>query len=85
MKRILSLLALSVMVIGASEICGQTPQAMETQKLLELVKAIQAEQAQIDGNQMKINAKLADLAETMRVARIEAGRVGGKHLPPSKH
>ena len=85
MKRTLSLLALSVMVTGVSEVHGQTPQAMETQKLLELVETIQAEQAQIDSNQTKINARLADLAETMRVARIEAGRVGGKHLPPPKH
>jgi hypothetical protein len=85
MKRILSVLALSFVVIGASDIRGQTSQAMETQKLLDLVKAIQAEQAQIDSNQTRINARVADLAETMRVARIEAGRVGGKHLPPPKH
>jgi hypothetical protein len=54
---------------------AQTPDPKDDQeKLLALVKEVQAQQAQIAANQTKIDAKLADLAETLRVARIFSSR-----------
>jgi ribosome-binding ATPase YchF (GTP1/OBG family) len=46
----------------------------EPQQMLALVKEVQAQQAQIVANQAKIEAKLAELAETMRTARIYSSR-----------
>jgi hypothetical protein len=53
---------------------GQAPDASDEQKLLALVKEVQAQQAQIAENQSKIDAKLAEIAETLRVARIFTSR-----------
>ena len=54
---------------------AQTPDPKDDQeKLLTLVKEVQAQQSQIVANQTKIDAKLADLAETLRVARIFSSR-----------
>jgi hypothetical protein len=55
---------------------AQTPAAKDDQQLLALVKEVQAQQAQIVDNQGKIDTKLAELTETVRVARIFAGRAG---------
>ena len=55
---------------------AQAPDANEPQQLLAVVRELQAQQAQIADNQTKIEAKLADLAETIRVARIFAGKAG---------
>lgn len=46
----------------------------EPQQMLALVKEVQAQQAQIVANQAKIEAKLAELAETIRVARLYSSR-----------
>ena len=43
-------------------------------QLLALVKEVQAQQLQITANQTKIDAKLAEVAETIRVARIFSSR-----------
>ncbi len=54
---------------------AQTPDSKgDQEKLLILVKEVQAQQSQIVANQTKIDAKLADLAETLRVARIFSSR-----------
>ena len=54
---------------------AQTPPAKpDEQDLLALVKEVQTQQAQIVANQAKIDSKLADLAETIRVARIYSSR-----------
>ena len=54
---------------------AQTPAPNpDDQQLLALVKEVQAQQAQIVANQTKIDSKLADLAETIRVARIYSSR-----------
>ncbi len=54
---------------------AQTPDSKgDQEKLLSLVKEVQAQQSQIVANQTKIDAKLADLAETLRVARIYSSR-----------
>jgi hypothetical protein len=51
-------------------------------QLLPVLKELQAQQAQITDNQTKIDTKIADLAETVRIARIYASRLGGAHKPP---
>ena len=48
----------------------------EQQQVAALAKEIQAQQAAIAENQTKIDAKLTTIAETLRLARIYAGRVG---------
>jgi hypothetical protein len=55
-----------------------TDQKDEPQQLLALAKEVQTQQAQIVANQTNIDTKLADLAETIRVARIFAARGGRK-------
>ena len=48
----------------------------EQQQVAALAKEIQAQQAAIAENQTKIDAKLATIAEALRLARIYASRVG---------
>jgi hypothetical protein len=73
MKRILVLALSSVALLAASASRGQAPEAND-EKLLALVKEVQAQQTQIAENQGKIEAKLAEIAETIRVARIFTSR-----------
>jgi uncharacterized protein YgfB (UPF0149 family) len=51
-------------------------------QLLESVNALRQQQAQIAESQTKTDEKIADLVETIRVARIFMSRDGGKHKPP---
>lgn len=76
MKRFISfaVLALTALVIGSGS--AQTPGANDEQQLLALIKDVQTQQTQIAENQDKIDTKLADTAEAVRVARIFAGRGG---------
>ena len=53
---------------------GQTPDANQEQKLLALIKEVQTQQAQLAENQAKIEEKLAEVAETVRTARIYSKR-----------
>jgi hypothetical protein len=70
---LLALIAISLLALFTS--VAQTPPAKpDEQELLTLVKEVQAQQAQIVANQTKIDSKLADLAETIRVARIYSSR-----------
>jgi hypothetical protein len=46
----------------------------EQQQLLALVKEVQSQQAAIAENQTKIDAKLATIAEALRLARIYSSR-----------
>ena len=48
----------------------------EQQQLLALVKEVQTQQAAIAENQAKIDAKLAAIAEALRLARIYSSRSG---------
>ena len=49
-------------------------------ELLALVQQLQAEHAQIAGNQAKLEAKAQELAESVRNARFMAARSGGSHV-----
>jgi hypothetical protein len=74
MKRIpLALLFAATLLISSS--VAQTPDPDE-EKLLALIKEVKAQQSQIADNQTKIDTKLVDLAEAIRVARLHAGKIG---------
>lgn len=54
-------------------------QATDEQVLLvQIVKEVAAQQTLIAENQAKIDAKVALIEEEIRIARIYAGRTGGK-------
>lgn len=46
----------------------------DREQVLALAKEVQAQQAQIVANQKKIDEKIAELAEVIRVARLFASR-----------
>jgi len=71
---LLSVLALSALLTTSGS--GQNPSTNNEQRLLALVKEVEAQQAQIAANQEKIDSKLAEVTEAIRVARIFAGRGG---------
>ena len=74
MKRILLSLALALTLSSGF---AQTPAQKEDEQLLALVADLQAQQARMTDNQTKIDSKMAEVMEAIRVARIFAGR-GGK-------
>ena len=67
-------LLLTVTLLGASAGVAQSPEADLKVKLVGLIKEVQVQQAQMAENQKNIETKLADIGETVRVARIYAGR-----------
>jgi cell division protein FtsL len=77
MKRIISFGAAVIFFFLIASGPAQMPGVTNEQRLLALVKEIQTQQAQIASNQTKIEGKVAEVAEAVRVARIFAGR-GGK-------
>ena len=52
----------------------QTPPPAEQQRILALIKDVQTQQAQIVDNQAKIESKLVELAEAIRLARLYSAR-----------
>ncbi len=74
MKRILIALLLPAVLLTISFSSAQTPDANQEQKLLALVKEVQIQQAQMAENHKRIETKLAEIGETVRTARIYAGR-----------
>jgi endonuclease III len=74
MKRILLVLLLPAALLVMPFGTAQTPDANQEQKLLALIKEVQTQQAQLAGNQAKIEEKLNDVAETIRTARIYTKR-----------
>lgn len=68
------MLILSGMLLMVSFSDAQTPGPSQEQALLALIKEIQTQQAQMAENQKQIETKLGDVSETVRVARIYAGR-----------
>jgi hypothetical protein len=75
MKKIILIGTLAVLAgsIGAQ---STAPNANDQTQLDALLQQVQAQQHQIAENQTNIDAKLASLAETIRVARIYASRGG---------
>lgn len=74
MKRILLALLAPGTLLVMSFSAAQTPDANQEQKLLALIKEVQTQQAQLAENQGKIEEKLAQVAETIRTARIYSKR-----------
>jgi len=74
MTRISIAILLSLMLLLFSSGDAQTPETRQEEQLLALIKEVQAQQAQIADNQAKIDSKLAEVAETIRVARIYSKR-----------
>ena len=72
---VLSVLLGLLLVAGSGS--AQNAAAQNEQRLLSLVQEVQAQQAQIAANQEKLDSKLAEVNEAVRLARIFAGR-GGK-------
>jgi len=74
MKRIFLALLLPATLLVMSFSGAQTPDANQEQRLLALIKEVQTQQTQMAENQKTIETKLAEIGETVRVARIFAGR-----------
>jgi len=74
MRRILLALLLPATLMVMSFSGAQTPDANQEQRLLELIKEVQTQQAQLSENQAKIEEKLAAVTETVRTARIYSKR-----------
>lgn len=73
MKRIS--LVIFLIPLAMFSTAAQAPNSnADRQLVLSLAKDVQAQQAQIVANQTKIDAKLAELAELIRVARLYSSR-----------
>jgi ABC-type transporter MlaC component len=80
MKRLPALIAIFslAMLLAAPAAEAPDPNRQQEQQVLAVAKEVQAQQAAIAENQAKMDAKLATIAESLRVARIYATRGGGK-------
>jgi hypothetical protein len=67
---------LGAFALAAASVAEQSPVADQSPQVQALMKEVQAQQIQLADNQAKIDAKLADLAEAIRVAKIYASRGG---------
>ena len=80
MKRLSTLAALSFLTLiplaPAAEAPGGAEQEM--QQVLAVAREVQSQQATMAENQVKIDAKLATIAEYLRTARIYTSRGGNK-------
>jgi hypothetical protein len=72
---------LAAAIFAAIPLAAQAPDT-EDQQLLKLVNELTAKQALLADAEGKIETKVTDLAESIRVARITMSRAGGPHLPP---
>lgn len=76
MKRINSIVFLTLGLLLLSPAVAQTPNAKETDELNALLSEVQTQQKEIAENHARIDEKLATLAETVREARIFSSRGG---------
>jgi hypothetical protein len=72
MKQLAFLILTCAMVVGLSSSIAQTPLASD--QLLRLIKEVETQQAQMATNQGKIETKLVEIGDTVRVARILSAR-----------
>jgi hypothetical protein len=71
------LFAFCALITLVSSAPAQAPQHNSAQgELAALITEVRAQQAAIAANQVKLNEKLATLAESIRVARIYSSRGG---------
>lgn len=74
MKRFVAAILFTAALGFISSTSAQAPVQKEDQAVLQLVKEVQAQQQEIAANQAKIETKLVDLAEAIRIARIYSSR-----------
>jgi NADH:ubiquinone oxidoreductase subunit E len=74
MKRFITPILFAGALSLISSTSAQAPAQKDDQAVLQLVKEVQAQQIEIAANQVKIEAKLADVAEAVRIARIYSSR-----------
>jgi hypothetical protein len=76
MKRLSALTAFFSLALLAAAPAAEAPGAgqQQLQQVLAVAKEVQGQQAEIAENQAKMDAKLATIAESLRVARIYATR-----------
>jgi len=72
MRQVLLLSLICATVVGLSSSIAQTSTPAE--QFLKLVKEVEIQQAQITANQGKIETKLTEIGENVRVARIFGAR-----------
>jgi len=79
---VLALISLSIFAAMLYSGNAQDPPS----PILQIVNGLKEQQTQLADNQNKIDEKIADLGETIRVARLFMSRAGGKHklAPPPK-
>jgi len=70
-----TLIAISIAILPSLDAQDASAQ------LLKVVSDLAQQQTQLAENQTKIDGKISDLAETIRVARLYMSRDGGKHKP----
>ena len=80
MKRLPALTAFFSLTLLVAVPAAEAPSAnqQQEQQVLAVAKEVQTQQIAIAENQAKIEAKLATIAEYVRVARIYSTRGGGK-------
>jgi uncharacterized protein YgfB (UPF0149 family) len=76
MKRTISSIALLLVALTLSAGSAETSSSKDEEQLKALIQEIQAQQTQIAENQTKVDSKMAEVVEAIRVARIFAGRGG---------
>jgi uncharacterized membrane protein (DUF106 family) len=74
MKRTICRILLCAIAVAVLSSTAPAAEATDDEKLAALVKEVQAQQTQIAENQAKIDAKMAEVADAIRVARIFSGR-----------
>jgi hypothetical protein len=62
--------------------CALFAQSPRLEQAAAVVQQLQIQQTELNSNQIKIDMKVSDLAEAIRVARRFAARSGGAHKPP---
>lgn len=78
MKFLPALIATCLLALLVNAPAAEPPKEneREQQQLLALTKEVQSQQAAIAENQTKIDAKMAAIAEALRLARIYSSRSG---------
>jgi hypothetical protein len=78
MKRIPILTAFFLLLAAARAADAPSTNQQQEQQILAVAKEVQTQQLAIAENQVKIDEKLAEIAEHLRLARIYTARGGGK-------
>ena len=79
MKRLPALSAFFSILLVMTAPAAEAPNTSQSeQQILAAVREVQNQQVAIAENQAKIEARVAALAEILRIARIYSSRAGGK-------